>query len=95
MEVVVGPNIVDQLAETEVIVLKMVKCHKMENMKNCWTYQVGSIQLGAVVVILREILLVEAEATLVLDALIQRHFVNFQFPSFSIICKKGEVLIIL
>ena len=62
-------------------------------MKDCLTYQVCSIQLRTIVMILWEILLVKAEATFILDALIQRHFVNFQFPSFSIICKKGEVWI--
>ena len=49
-------------------------------MKDCLTYQVCSIQLRTIVMILWEILLVKAEATFILDALIQRHFVNFQFP---------------
>jgi hypothetical protein len=48
--------------------------------------QVGPVQLRAE--ILREILLMKAEATLVLDTLIQGHFVNFLNPSLAIICKK-------
>ena len=50
------------------------------------THQVGPVERRAE--ILREILLVKAKAALILDTLIQGHFVNFLNPSLVIICKK-------